>query len=128
MPKCHVTGIGIRLEDAFILDRKHAYQALKELRGKLSVLERLVAELGELDRVEVPDKRTGELFTRVDSRMVCASVAGALSAIWPEKNLFIRWTDWKARRKETIQSLKAPSSDESNTKPACSVKENGGVA
>ncbi|TFH50486.1 MAG: hypothetical protein E4H01_02275 [Lysobacterales bacterium] len=108
MPKCYMTGIEIRLDDAFILDRREASRALKELRGKQKALERLVAELGEVDRVELRDWRTGKTFTRIDSRMVCISVAQALSAIWSEKTLFVRWSEWKAQRKEIIQNLKDP--------------------
>lgn len=108
MPKCFMTGMEIQLEEAFILDRGEAYRALKELRGRLKALERLVAELGEVEKVELPDKRTGRTFTRIDSRMVCVSVAQALSTIWSEKKLFIRWSEWKAQRNETIQNLKDP--------------------
>jgi hypothetical protein len=106
MPKCFMTGLEIRLEEALILDRREAYRALKELRGKINALERLISELGQVERVELPDKRTGKTFTRIDSRLVCINVAQALSVIWPEKRLFIRWTEWKAQREETKQNLK----------------------
>ena len=114
MPKCFMTGMEIRLEDAFILDRREAYRAVRDLRGKLKALERLVAELGEVEKVELPDRRTGKTFIRVDSRMVCVSVAQALSAVWLEKKLFIRWSEWKAQRKETIQNLKYPADGNGN--------------
>jgi len=126
VPKCFMTGMEIRLEDAFILDRSEAYRAVKELRGKLKALERLVAELGEVDKVELPDRRTGKTFIRIDSRMVCVSVAQALSAIWSEKKLFIRWSEWKAQRKETIQNLRHTAGDNGNgRKTTCEEGGNG---
>jgi len=124
MPKCFMTGMEIRLEDAFILDRSEALRAMRELRGKLKALERLVAELGELEKVELPDKRTGKTFTRFDLRMVCLSVAQALSAIWAEKKLFIRWSEWKAQRRETIQNLKHPADGDGNEQKT--TREEGG--
>jgi hypothetical protein len=109
-----MTGTEIQLEDAYILDRSEAYRALRELRGKLKALERLIADLGELERVEMPDRRTGRSFIRTDSRMVCLRVAEALSSLCLERKLFIRWSEWKAKRKETCQKLRAQSTEVSS--------------
>lgn len=113
-----MTGMEIQLEDAFILDRREAHQALRDLRGKLKALEHLVAELGQYERVEMPDQRNGKTFTRLDSRLVCQDIAQALSAIWPEKKLFVSWPEWKARREAFFRALRKPEKgDESEHDP-----------
>jgi hypothetical protein len=114
MPKCFVTGVEILLEDAFILNRGEAYRAVKELRSKLKALEKLVTELGNVDRVELPNRRTGKTFIKFYSRLVCFGVAKTLSSIYPEKKLFIRWPEWKARRKEIFRNLRCPEGEDVN--------------
>jgi len=106
MPRCYMTGVEIKLEEALILDRKEAYLALKEIRVRLKALERLVSELGQPERVEKKDRKTGQVFLRTDFRMLCPSVAEAFSSIWPEKQLFMRWSTWKSQRKNRVGDIR----------------------
>ena len=98
MMKCFMTGIDITLEKAYVLDLYVAYRALGEMRQKVATLERLISQLGGYDEVKVRDRKGEGLFTRRDRRLVCLSVAEALSATCPERRLFITWAEWRAKR------------------------------
>jgi len=98
MPKCFFTGIEIQMEDAYLLDRGAAKRALRNLRLRLAAVERLVSQLGPKDEVEAYDHRSNSTKVRSERRLVCATVAGALSASYPECPLFVAWPKFAARR------------------------------
>lgn len=102
-----MTGIDIQLEDAYVLDRREANAVLRDLREKVKTLERLIVELGQFERVVLPHGRDGRPFTRLDSRLICFDIAKALSAVCPDKTLFIPWTEWKIRRAEYFRELRS---------------------
>jgi len=100
MAGCFITGIELTLEESYMLDITVAHRALKELRRQAASLERLIQQLGQRDDAEVFDRRNGQMTVRKDRRLVSPSVAQALSAAYPQKQLFIQWTEWRSRKLE----------------------------
>jgi hypothetical protein len=98
VPKCFLTGVEIPLEQAYVLDISAARHLLRDLRLRISTLERLVDDLGSIDKVEVRDPQSGAIQTRKDRRLVSDSMAKALSSASPEKEIFVLWTTWRSRR------------------------------
>jgi hypothetical protein len=123
MPKCHVTGLDVRLEDAYILNKCEASYAIRDMRAKIRAIENLVADLGELEKKEMTDRGTGKQFVRLDSRLVCARVAEALTAIWPERKLFIKWIDWREQRRRMFRSFSNHDNMSGNGEPVEAINE-----
>jgi hypothetical protein len=97
MARCYLTGVEIPLDEAFVLDLTTAHRALRELKEKVATLERLVAQLGGTDLVPIPNRRGAGTFLRKDRRVVSRAVALALAAGFPDRELFLPWTVWRAR-------------------------------
>jgi hypothetical protein len=98
MAKCFLTGIEVVLENAYVLDRGATKRALHNLRDRLAALERLLLQLGPKDSVERFDPRSQTTKARAEHRLVCASVAAALAASYPESPLFVTWKEFMSRR------------------------------
>jgi hypothetical protein len=98
MTKCFLTGIEIPLEKAYVLDRGATQRGIRNLRERLAALERLLSQLGPRDSVERFDPRSKTTKTRVENRVVCQSVATALSGSYPESPLFMTWNEFTHRR------------------------------
>lgn len=100
MVQCYLTGTKIQLDDAYVLDVTAARHALCDLRDRIRTIERLVDELGASDKVEVQDwKKGGAKIQRKDRRLICKSMALALSAACPEKEIFVPFNAWLSHRK-----------------------------
>jgi hypothetical protein len=97
MARCYVTGVGISLDEAFVLDLTVAHRVMRDLRERLATLERLTAQLGEKDRVEIRRRDGAGARTRLDRRVVSKSVAAALAEACSDVELFIPWDQWRAR-------------------------------
>jgi hypothetical protein len=119
MAKCFLTGIEMQMENAYLLDQGAARRALRSLKVRASVLERLLTQFTPKDSVEVFDYHTRKPSVRQERRLACQSVAVALSASYPETPLFITWPEFKARCKAaqaklngnaTVQGAVAPNS------------------
>lgn len=104
MAQCYLTGVEIQLEDAYILDLTTAHRTLRELKQKVATLERLIAQLGATDVVPVPNRAEGGTFLRKDRRVVSRSVALALGAVCPDRELFLPWRLWRARGRTWLLS------------------------
>ena len=89
MAKCFLTGIEMQMESAYLLDQGAARRALRTLKERASVLERLLTQFTPKDSVEVFDYHTRKPSVRQQRRLACQSVAVALSASYPETPLFI---------------------------------------
>jgi len=98
MPRCYITGIEIGFEDAYALDVSEMHRAIRELKSQLDALEKLMAQFGAYDKVELTDRRTGKPFTRLDARLVSATVAHALAEACPERSIFLPFAEWKEQR------------------------------
>lgn len=101
MIKCFMTGVELPIEKTYLLDIGEAHRALKHLRQRTASVERLIGQLGALDDVEIYDVKKHQNITRKDKRLVCESIARALADVYPEKNLFISWGEWRDRRAKT---------------------------
>lgn len=97
MVRCFLTGVEMQLEDAYVLNVSVARHALRDLHQQVTALERLVDQLAECDRTEGHDKK-GKRFVRRDRRLVSESMAKALSAAYPQKELFVTWREWHAQQ------------------------------
>jgi hypothetical protein len=98
MAKCFLTGIDVPMESAYLLDRGAARRALRNLKQRLIAVERLISQLGPKDEVEVFDAQSKDKKNRVQRRLVCPTVAAALSACYPESQLFLTWREFTERR------------------------------
>lgn len=107
MARCYLTGVGIALEEAFVLDLTVAHRVMRELRERLATLERLTAQLGEKDRVTVRHRGAATPHIRQDRRIVSKSVATALAEACSDAELFVPWHAWRARgRALTLSALR----------------------
>jgi len=98
MPKCFLTGIEIPMENAYLLDCGAAQRALRNLKLRVAAVERIVAQLGPKDKTETYDYKSKSTKVRPERRLVCQTVAAALSESYPESPLFVAWPAFKARR------------------------------
>jgi hypothetical protein len=94
--KCWFTGVTLKPADAYVLNSSHAKRAVRELREQIVRLERLTQQLDEWDVVKLP-AASGAKTTRRDRRLVGRSVAQALGAVCPDRELFVPWQAWRAR-------------------------------
>lgn len=97
MARCYLTGVGISLDEAFVLDLTIAHRVMRDLRERLATLERLTAQLGEKDPVTIRHRGGSGSHTRQDRRVVSSSVATALADACADAELFIPWQTWRAR-------------------------------
>jgi hypothetical protein len=97
MAKCFLTGIEVPLDKAYLLDRGAAQRALRNLRQRIAAVERLVSQLGPKDDVPVFDPKLKTTRTRLERRLVCPTVATALSSCYPEAPLFVSWCKFTFR-------------------------------
>jgi len=97
MARCYLTGVDVDLEDAFVLDLTVAHRTLRELRDRAATLERLITQLGGTDLVPIPNREGGAPWLRKDRRLVSRAMALALAAMAEDRDLFLRWADWRAR-------------------------------
>jgi hypothetical protein len=97
MAKCFLTGIDVPMENAYLLDQGATRRALRSLRERVAAMERLLAQFTPRDSVEVYDYKTRKPAVKPQRRLVCQSVALALSALYPETQLFITWPQFQER-------------------------------
>jgi len=97
MARCYLTGVDVPLEESYVLDLTAAHRALRELKEKVATLERLIAQLGPTDAVSIPNRAGGGVFLRKDRRVVSRSMAAALGAVSPDRDLFLPWAQWRGR-------------------------------
>jgi len=117
MAKCFLTGIEMQMDNAYLLDQGAARRALRTLKERASVLERLLAQFTPKDSVEVFDYHTRKASVRQQRRLACQSVATALSASYPESPLFISWPEFQARCKALQSKLKGTVATENAVAP-----------
>jgi len=98
MPRCFLTGIEVQMENACLLDCGAARRAVRDLKLRVAAVERIVEQLSPKDRAEVFDYKSQSIEVRPKRRLVCQTVAAALSTSYPESPLFVAWPAFKARR------------------------------
>ena len=97
MARCYLTGVGIGLEEAFVLDLTAVHRVMRDSRERLGTLERLAAQLGQLDAVTIRQRDATGSRTRHDRRLVGKSVADALAEACADAELFVPGPTWRAR-------------------------------
>ena len=112
MSKCFITGVEMNISKTYVLDISTAHRALRNLKARVSTLERLLQQLSPLDSALAYDVRQHKHVTRKFRRLVSAQVAAALSAACPEETLFFSWEEWNARQRKIMEKYrKAPKPD-----------------
>ncbi len=91
--------------DAFVLDVGAARTLKRVLKQRRVALQRLIEQLGTLDKVEVEDRKTGKLIKRHDRRLISPVMAEALAVAWPDAVLFIPFNTYRNRRKVIVKRL-----------------------
>lgn len=114
MPKCFITGVEVALEESSLLDVSAARYLLRDLHQRVASLQRLIDQLGERDEVNTVNRNTGVKFVRRDHRLVSRSIAQAIAEAFPERNVFIEWTAYRARWEATKKQREDGNSGESN--------------
>lgn len=116
MAKCFLTGIDVPMENAYLLDQGAARRALRSLKERVAAMERLLAQFTPRDSVEVYDYKSRQPTVRPQRRLVCQSVASALSALCPDVQIFITWPQFRARS-EALAKGKGAAPRETATQP-----------
>jgi len=98
--KCFLTGIELKEQEAFTLDLSAARKAIRELKSRAVAIEKLIINLGEIDKVQTP---SGMQRRR---RIVCSQIAEALSASFPGANIFISWQQWVIKSRFNRSNIK----------------------
>jgi hypothetical protein len=105
MARCYLTGVGIALDEAFVLDLSVAHRVMRDLRERLATLERLTSNLGEKDRVTIHQRGGAGTRERQDRRVVSKTVATALSEACADAELFVAWQVWRMRGRALTLSM-----------------------
>lgn len=95
--KCFYTGIELNGNDAYLLDLAQARLIIRDLKNRLSAVEKLIGDLGVIDKVEVFIQQKGKKITQHRKRLICKELAAAFLASYEGKNIFITWTEWIKR-------------------------------
>ncbi len=106
MAKCFITGMEVPIEKTYLMNLGAANQALKDMRRRVASLERMIEQLGANDDVEKYDVRLRTMIGRRERRLVCETVANAMAAVYPEKNLFIAFQEWRRRKEKISNSIR----------------------
>ncbi len=107
MFKCYLTGIELKEEEAFVLDIGAARRAIKKLKDKTFALERLIQELGQIDKVEIRNRK-GKSIRQNRRRLISHNLAEAYSKTYPEDNIFVRWRDWITKMRSKAPAENSP--------------------
>ncbi len=99
MAKCFVTGVELKMSKAYVLDIYVARGVLRDMRQRVSALERLIQQLSPSDDEQVYDTKKQKQITVKNRRLVSPEVAKALCTASPEKHLFLLWTEWSAQKR-----------------------------
>jgi len=98
MARCFITGVGLPIEDAWVLDLGPAYRIQREFRQRLASIDRLIEQLAPKDDVQVFNSKTRETVLMKHRRLVSSAVAETLAVTCLRDRLFVKWTVWRARR------------------------------
>lgn len=97
MAKCFFTGVEAPTKEMYVLDVSAAHRVLRDLRKRITVIERLVEQLGMKDDVELYDIRRRQSRTIRMFRMVSHRAAEVLAVAYPWQQLFVSWEEFRAR-------------------------------
>jgi len=125
MAKCFITGVELKISEAHVLDIYAARGALRDMRQRVSALERLIQQLSPSDDEEVYDAKKHKQITIKNRRLVSAEVAKALCAASPGNNVFLLWTEWYSRKRALL--AKYLNTAKAHKKAETSAVHNGAV-
>jgi len=92
--KCHITGIFLKGEDAYVLDIAKAKRAIQELKNKAFLFEKLINDLAESDNFEIRNNQKGIRKTMRRRRLICDNLAIAYNKMYYGYEIFIPWKEF----------------------------------
>ena len=98
MMNCHITGVIIKHDNAYLLDIIEAKRSVIELKNKINSINRLVEQFKDLDAVEVEDWKTGNIEIRRYHRLVCKTIAEVFNKTCSANKLFITLDEFKKKK------------------------------
>ncbi len=99
MVHCFLTGVGLSMDQAFVLNRREARELLALLNERMTSLQRVIAQFGPLDDEDLATRRGAgprSAQRRKHHRLVCQAVAVAMAQGFPEIELFQSWPAHRA--------------------------------
>lgn len=107
MAHCFMTGVQFELEEGFVLNRREAHDWLNALKNRVASLQHIVDQLSPLD---VEEKRAATHWRVPDfapkkHRLVCKSMADALTPAFPEITLFLSWPDYYLHSRLRLEAI-----------------------
>jgi hypothetical protein len=97
MMKCHITGIFLNRENAYVLDISRMRRAIQELKNKTLLFEKLIDDFGRFDNVEVNDEKKGKVKMIRQKRLICDNLAIAYNKMYFGHEIFISWKEFLTR-------------------------------
>lgn len=97
MFKCYITGIELNNETAFVLNVAQAKLIMRALKDRYDGMGKMINELGVCDNVEIIAKN-GKRIKQRRRRLICKQLAAAYCDTYSEKNIFVSWKEWLARK------------------------------
>ncbi|MHB1687981.1 MAG: hypothetical protein ACYCVH_11470 [Ignavibacteriaceae bacterium] len=84
-------------DTAYVLNVARIKQIMRELKNKYDGMQKMINELGVCDNVEIVAKN-GKRIKQRRRRLLCKQLAEAYSETYFEKNIFVSWKEWLARK------------------------------
>ncbi len=97
MLKCYLTGIELKEETAYVLDTAKAKRIIRDLKNKSDALEKMIIELGHIDKIEIFNAK-GRRIKQRRMRLICKQLAEVYGETYSEKNIFVTWKELLARK------------------------------
>ncbi len=98
MAQCYLTGVHRPIHQMYKLERGRARQLAAEYRRRAAQVERLLEQLGPVDR-EVTIDAEGIRSRKRVHRLVCSDIARTLSKDLETDRLFVHFVDWLKQRR-----------------------------
>lgn len=92
MFRCFLTGVEVRPDSAYVLNRTVVYRLLRSLKERTETLERLLQQLGPHDETIVKQAAGQPPVTKKHRRLVSKAVAEVLRTGFQEQELFLPFT------------------------------------
>ena len=111
MIRCFMTGVELPIEESQVLNRRGAIDLLRSMTDEVAMLRRIVEQYSPLDELVQEQfgarAREDRGFIMKKHRLLCPAAAQLLAKGFPQVELFISWTEYKARVRERLNGPEA---------------------